>query len=561
MTEQELRGLLDELRSLPHETEWVEFKCNNRNPQEIGEYLSALSNAAKLHYRQYAYLVFGLENETHKVVGTRFKPRQAKKGNEPLEAWLAKLLDPRIDFRIHEFQYKEEIAVVIFEIDAARSKPVKFSGTEYIRVGESKKKLADFSEKERRLWQNISGYDWSEQICKKATVNDLVPEAIEQARKQYIEKNPRLASEVGLWDDITFLNKVKLTINGKITRSALLLLGKDESVYHLSPYVAKISWILRDGENLEIDYAHFTPPFILNINALFKKIRNITIRHLPDGTLFPLEISQYDPWIIREALHNAIAHQDYELRGKINLVEKPDELVFSNDGSFIPGSVEEVIKTDAPPSFYRNPCLANAMVELNMIDTIGSGIKRMFLKQRQRFFPLPDFDLTRKDKVIVKIQGKILDKNYTQLLISKTDLDLSTVMLLDKVQKKMPVRLEETALLRRDGLIEGKRPNIYISSYIASITGQKATYIKQRGLDDGHYVELVTQYLKKYGSADRKELDDLLMSKLPEILTDEQKLNKINMLLSRKMRHDMGLIKNVGSARAPKWVLVKEGSN
>ena len=179
-----------------------------------------------------------------------------------------------------------------------------------------------------------------------------------------------------------------------------------------------MTWILKDEDNIEKDYEHFGPPFILNIDKLFNKVRNLKYRYLPDGTLFPIEITQYDPWVIREALHNCIAHQDYELRGRINVVESPDDLIFSNMGSFIPGSIEEVIKMDAPLEQCRNHHLARAMVNLNMIDTIGSGIKKMFLTQRQRFFPLPDYDLSRPDRVVVTIQGKILDENYTRLLIS-----------------------------------------------------------------------------------------------------------------------------------------------
>ncbi|KAF5428677.1 ATP-dependent DNA helicase RecG, partial [Candidatus Methanophagaceae archaeon] len=138
-----------------------------------------------------------------------------------------------------------------------------------------------------------------------------------------------------------------------------------------------------DEHNQEKDYAHFGPPFILNVEKVFAKVRNLNYRYLPDGRLFPLELTQYDSWVIREVLHNCIAHQDYELTGRINVVEKPDELLFTNLGHFIPGDVETVIQQDSPPDIYRNPFLANAMVNLNMIDTIGSGIKKMFLKQKR----------------------------------------------------------------------------------------------------------------------------------------------------------------------------------
>ena len=221
--------------------------------------------------------------------------------------------------------------------------------------------------------------------------------------------------DLDTWDDLTFLNKARLAVQGQITNAAIILLGKEESVHFLSPAVAEISWILKDELGVERDYAHFGPPFILNIEKVFSKVRNITIRHMPDGTLFPIEITQYDPWVIREALHNCIAHQDYELKGRINIVETPENLIITNVGSFIPGSVEQVIRQDAPSEIYRNPLLARAMVSLNMIDTIGSGIKRMFLTQKRRFFPMPDFDLNTPERVMVKISGKILDEKYSWL--------------------------------------------------------------------------------------------------------------------------------------------------
>lgn len=554
MGEQELRALLDELRDLPKETEWVEFKFNYAEPQEIGEYISALSNGACLHNQQFGYLIFGIEDETHEVKGTSFKPRQTKIGNEELENWLIRLLDPRIDFRIYEFSY-DNLPVVIFEIDAARNIPVKFSGEAFIRVGSYKKKLKDYPEKERRIWQKKTVEDWSTQICQKASIVDLSPEAILKARKEYKQKHPHLAQDIDAWDDIVFLNKARLTIQGQITNSAVILLGKEESVHFLSPSVAEISWILKDEHGVEKDYAHFGPPFILNIEKVFAKIRNITIRHLPDGSLFPKEITQYDPWVIREALHNCVAHQDYKLKGRVNIVESPEGLIFSNVGSFMPGSIEQVIRQNAPSEIYRNPFLTRAMVAFNMIDTIGSGIKRMFLTQKNRFFPMPDFDLSTPERVMVRIHGKILDEKYTRLLIGKTDLNLSTVILLDKVQKNILLPKENNQFLKKQGLIEGKYPNVYISARLAAVTGQKARYIKTRGLDDNHYVELVMEYLRKYDYAARKDINELLMNKLPDILSTEQKMHKINRLLSEIMRKKLNLIKNIGTDRAPKWVL------
>jgi ATP-dependent DNA helicase RecG len=387
----EAQSVLRDLLRLPAETEWVEFKHNNDKPQEIGEYISAISNGAALHGKRFGYIVWGVEDGTHAVVGTTFRPRQAKKGNENLESWLLHQLNPRIDFTIREFDH-HGAQIVLFEIQAANSAPVRFGGEEFIRVGSYKKKLKDYPEKERQLWRVLSASpeDWSAQVVDGASLADLDPEALTFARAQYRQKHPQQVAEAEQWDDATFLNKAKLSVGGKMTRTALLLLGKAEAAHQLSPAQARITWVLRDTAKLEKDYQHLDPPFLLAGDKVLQKIRNLTVRHLPSGTLFPQEVTQYDPWVIRETLHNCIAHQDYALGGRINLVESPDTLAFTNLGSFIPGSVEEMIRSDAPPEVYRNPFLAQAMVNLNMIDTIGSGIKRMFTRQRERSFPMPD---------------------------------------------------------------------------------------------------------------------------------------------------------------------------
>jgi ATP-dependent DNA helicase RecG len=155
MTDQNLVALFVSLTQLPRETEWVEFKVNDSEPEEIGEYLSALANSAALHQKDAAYIVWGVEDRTHRVVGTSFKPRDAKVGNEEIENWLTRLLSPRIEFKIHEFSH-EGNPVVIFQIRPCRHTPVRFRETEFIRIGTYKKKLKDYPEKERALWFQIA---------------------------------------------------------------------------------------------------------------------------------------------------------------------------------------------------------------------------------------------------------------------------------------------------------------------------------------------------------------------------------------------------------------------
>lgn len=200
-----------------------------------------------------------------------------------------------------------------------------------------------------------------------------------------------------------------------------MLLGNPEAVALLSPVYPQISWVLYNREKIERDYKHFEPPYVLAMDELFAKIRNLKYRYLKDGTLFPDEIDQYDPQNIKEALSDCIAHMDYTIGGRISVSENEDGYIsFTNPGSFLPGTIKKVIQSEEPPSFYRNTLLVKTMESFNMIDSIGSGIKRMFRVQRERFFPMPDYDFSDK-KVKLTLTGKVLDMDYARLLVRNPD--------------------------------------------------------------------------------------------------------------------------------------------
>ncbi len=340
-----------------------------------------------------------------------------------------------------------------------------------------------------------------------------------------------------------------------MTRTALLLLGRAESATLLSPAVAKISWILKDADNRELDYEHFGPPFLLAGDRLQNRIRNLNVRAMPSGTLFPLEITQYDFWVIREALHNCIAHQDYQLRGRVSVVEFPDRVLLTNVGDFLPGDIETVIRQDAPQSFYRNNFLADAMVELNLIDTQGGGIKRMFETQRRRSFPLPDYELIKPGFVTVNLNGRILDERYTRLLMERTDLDLEQVILLDRVQKGLPIEKSEHRALKNAGLVEGRYPNLIVANVIAKATGKIGEHILERGFDDLYYRNLILAIVRKHGPVSRKDIDKVLFETLPDRLNLQQKRNKVHNLL-QELRIS-GNIVNQGTRPRPAWISLK----
>ncbi|MBI4728003.1 MAG: putative DNA binding domain-containing protein [Acidobacteria bacterium] len=556
MSEREHIALIDRLRALPAETEWFEFKRNRFESQQLDEYLSALANSACLANQPRGYLVFGIDDATHAVVGTRFDPYSTKGvGNQGLLPWLAAGLRPNTGFEVHLVVHPDG-RVVVFEIGPANGEPVSFHGTPYVRVGSSKMELRSHPEKARALWTR--GSDWSAEVCATASLTDLDPDAVAKAREQFVVKHPGQAEVVADWDDQAFLNKARVLKQGAVTNTALLVLGRPESATLLSPAVAKISWILKDADNRELDYEHFGPPFLLAGDRLLRRIRNLIVRALPSGTLFPQEITQYDPWVIREALHNAIAHQDYRRHGRILVVEFPDRVLVTNVGDFLPGDIETVIRQDAPQALYRNPFLADAMVELNLIDTQGGGVKRMFETQRRRSFPMPDYDLGKPHEVAVSLTGRILDERYTRLLMERADLGLGQVMLLDRVQKGQSIGREEHRRLKAAGLVEGRYPNLIVAGPVAKATGDAGRHIRERGFDKQYYLDLTLALVREHGPVTRKDVDQLLVPKLPDRLTEQQKLRKVNNLLQELRR--AGRIENRGRRAKPEWVLAGSDS-
>ena len=558
MTPEDLKSKLKQMMALPAETEWIEFKeaKNDYHFDELGQYFSALSNEANLMGQPAGWLIFGVTNKTPRLIcGTKY--RSTKPGLERLKVQISQHTNHQITFiDIHEL-IEPEGRVVLFQIPPApQGIPTTWNGVAYGRISE---RLSPLSLQEiERIRRQTALEDWSAQICEGATISDLDPQAIDFARTQFEEKhksNPNLALEVDQWDDATFLNKAKVCINGKITRAAVILLGKGESERFIYPAVARITWILKDANNIEKDYQHFGPPLILAVEQVFSRIRNLTYRYMADNRLFPTETTQYDKWVIRETLHNAIAHQDYTKGGRINIVEEAESLLFTNVGEFIPGSVEEAIRRDAPPEIYQNRFLAEAMVSLNMIDTIGSGIKRMFLRQKERSFPMPDYDLAEPGRVRVRIIGKILNESYTRMLMARTDLDLMAVIALDKVQKGRPITDEEFKSLKKKKLIEGRRPNLFVSAKVAVATDTKIDYIKRRGIDKEYSKKLVLDYLAKFKEANRQEINRLLMDKLSDSLSEDQKESRIRNLL-QEMRAENS-IEVIGRGRKSIWVLSK----
>jgi len=245
-------------------------------------------------------------------------------------------------------------------------------------------------------------------------------------------------------------------------------------------------------------------------------------------------MKQYDDYTIREALHNCIAHQDYTLQQRINFVENPGYLYYSNAGSFIPGTLENVLRNEEPQTHFRNECLCRAMVDFNMIDTVSRGIKKMFNEQWRRHFPMPDYEIDQvKKKVVVRIYGNEINKRYTDLLKTNDTLSLWDCISLDAVQKGRTIHEDIAQDLLKRGLIEGDAPHYSISLSIAKNTHQLPAYTKTKGLDKEKLRQMILQYLSKAGDegAKRDSIYEYLKDVLPANKTEEQQLRYVGRLL------------------------------
>jgi len=552
MEQHELKALLDEL-IFHWEDEVVEFKnAGSSYPtSDIGKYFSALANEANLRDMERAWLVFGVENKNRQIVGSDY--RRDHERLHGLKMQIAEGSDPSITFReIHELD-TDKGRVILFEIPAAPSGiPIAWQGHYYARAGESLTHLG--LDKQDEIRKQGGATDWSAQVVPTAKLAHLDPQALAKAREFFAKKyaNRFMMQEVQSWPETTFLNRAKLAKDGKLTRGTILLLGKAEAAHLLSPHPAQMTWKLEGSERA---YEQFGPPFLLNTSKIYRRIRNIQLRILPEDQLLPIEVAKYDQKIVLEALHNCIAHQDYTRNGRIIVTEEPDRLIFENEGNFFEGQLSDYLTGHKTPRRYRNPFLAQAMVELNMIDTMGYGIYEMHLGQARRYFPLPDYDLSEANAVKMTIYGKIVDPAYSRMLIQKTDLSLGMIFALDRVQKKLPIDDSTSKALKAAKLIEGRKPNFYVSATVAAATSSKADYIRTRAQDDVFYAKMIKDYLVKFGSASRKEIDKLLWNKLSDALDEEQKQHKINNLITNMRRS--GKIANKGTRRMPVWTIAE----
>lgn len=371
-----LRGLLEELRKLPAETPWVEFKGNNSNPDDIGEYLSALSNAAALEGKANGYMVWGIDDATHEVTGTTFSPPAAKKGNEDLEPWLVRLLNPRLHFRFHSFDHEGK-PVVILEIPRASGKPTAFSGTEFIRVGSYRQKLKDHPQLERDLWRTFDTTPFESRLAKEHVDAGDVLALLDYPSYFQLLGRPlpetRAAILDVLADDLMVLPDGGGAWN--ITNLGAILFARslgdfrplDRKSVRVIVYEGRGRLKTRQEKEGQKGYASGFEGLISYVNGLLP--RNEVI-----GQALRKEVPMYPELAVRELVANALVHQDFSVTGAGPMVEIfSDRMEITNPG--LP-----LVKTDRfldTPPRSRNEALASFMRRVGVCEERGSGIDKV----------------------------------------------------------------------------------------------------------------------------------------------------------------------------------------
>lgn len=385
------RGLVSELRKLPSETAWVEFKENNSAPEEIGEYLSALSNAAALNGKANAYVVWGIRDKTHEVVGTSFKPSSSKKGNEDLENWLLRLLSPRLHFRWHEFEY-EGLPVVLLEIPRATGKPTQFSGTELIRVGSYRKKLKEFPDLERDLWRIFDTTPFEDLITVERADAAEVLQLLDYPKYFELLGRPLPTDRAKILESLVEDRLISANVAGgwDITNLGAILFAKNLDLFpRLSRKAIRVVVYEGRGRLKTIREQVGRKGYASGFEGLIEFVNTMLPRNEVIGAALRKEVPMYPELAIRELVANALIHQDFSVTGAGPMIEIfIDRMEITNPG--LP-----LVKTerflDSPPR-SRNEALASLMRRAGVCEERGSGVDKVVFQTEFYQLPAPIFE-------------------------------------------------------------------------------------------------------------------------------------------------------------------------
>lgn len=391
---EQLQTLLRELCRLPDETEWVEFKHNNDDTPLIGEYISALANSAALLGKQVGYLVWGVDDKTHQVLGTSFKPKQVRYRQQELESWLLQKLSPKIHFRFHDFLTEEEIPVVILEIQPATHTPVQFDGIEFIRVGSYKKKLKEFPEKERALWRVFDKTPFERQVATQNSTAEEVIALLDYPAYFELTHQPLPEGRTGILAALQADRMIAPQEGGRwqITNlGAILFARKLQSFPHLARKAVRLV-LYRGNSRVEtIRELDGNKGYAIGFENLIDYLKTLLPANEEIGKAFRKEVAMYPDLAIRELIANALIHQDFSMTGTGPMIELfESRLEITNPG--IP-LVDTERFLDSPPQ-SRNEALASFMRRINICEERGSGIDKVVSQTEFYQLPAPIFEVT-----------------------------------------------------------------------------------------------------------------------------------------------------------------------
>ena len=385
-----IKSLIYELIKQPKESEWLEFKHNNKDPHLIGEYISALSNSAGLNGKVKAYMIWGVDDDSHKIIGTNFTPSKLKKGNEELENWLLRILQPKIDFKFYELEMEEK-NIVLLEIFSASNKPVMFDGVEYIRVGSYKKKLKDYPEKERELWRVFDKIPFESQIAIDNISESDVLSYLDYPKYFQLLNIPLPENRLAIIENLIkddLIVKIE-TGNYSITNLGAILFAKDLNKFKSLKRKAIRVILYRDNTKLEtIKEIAGGKGYAVGFEGLIEYINNLLPSNEIIEQAFRKNIQMYPELAVRELVANAIIHQDFSQTGNSVMVEiYPSRFEVTNPGEPL---VDTERFLDSPPK-SRNEILASFMRRINICEERGSGIDKVVLQTEIYQLPAPIF--------------------------------------------------------------------------------------------------------------------------------------------------------------------------
>ncbi|MDQ7778079.1 MAG: ATP-binding protein [Planctomycetota bacterium] len=400
MDKTQLESLVRELVALPKETEWVERKHSKADPVEIGEYVSALSNSAALHDKPCAYVLWGVDDKSGQVVGTTFRPRQAKVGNEELENWLLTQLDPRVDVRIHEDELDRK-HVVLFEIQPASHKPVGFRGTEWIRIGSYKKKLRDHPEKERELWRRFDRRPYEQGTAREGATSDEVLALLDYPNYFRLIGQPLPENRAAILERLASEKVIAPTSGGKYDMSNVgaILFARNLTDFDRLARKALRVIIYKGSDRVEtIKEQAGSKGYAIGFEGAVSYIDDQLPQNEQIGQALRKEVRTYPEIAVRELVANALIHQDFNVTGAGPMVEIfTDRIEISNPG--IP-LIDTQRFIDEPPQ-SRNEMLAALMRRVSICEERGSGIDKVIVGVELFQLPAPDFRVAGNSTVAV----------------------------------------------------------------------------------------------------------------------------------------------------------------